>query len=253
MGSSRVLAALGALLCLQACSGFVGPAARSVRTRAPAASVNMAEVAAYTVDGSSAGTVELELRQSAKPMYVVHRKLITELANRRQGTASTKTRSEVSGGGKKPYQQKGTGRARRGSSRSPLIVGGGVSHGPKPKDWSMKMNKKERRIAMASAIMGVLSRAIVVDDIEGQFPQPKTSQMKDLLAKLPLDQGTAKPPKVCLITKERNDNVEMSGRNMGNLVMLTMSTLNVHDILGAGKVVITKSALAAMQERYAPA
>lgn len=202
MASSRATLALAcaAALCA-ACHGYTAGVASAPRR----AAVTMAakEVPAYAVDGSSSGTVSVELRQSAKPMYVVHRKVITELANRRQGTASTKTRSEVSGGGRKPYKQKGTGRARRGSTRSPLIVGGGVIHGPKPKDWSIKMNKKERRVATASAIMGVLSRAIIVDDIESQFTRAKTADMTALLKRLPLEQDSAAPPKVTLITKDR--------------------------------------------------
>jgi large subunit ribosomal protein L4 len=192
-----------------ACSGLVGspaasPLARLARSATASSRVTMAAgtVAHYGADGSAKGEISIELRTSAKPMYVVHRKVLNELNNRRQGTASTKTRAEVSGGGRKPYKQKGTGRARRGSTRSPLLVGGGVSHGPKPKDWLTKMNKKERRVATASAIMGVLPRAIVVDDLDASFPAAKTKTMVEMLQKLPLGMDSAKKPKVVIIAKE---------------------------------------------------
>lgn len=200
----NLLLGLGALLLAAPCSGLAAaPLAR--RAAAPASRVAMAtaQVAHYSADGTALGELAVSLRTSAKPMYVVHRKVVNELANRRQGTASVKTRSEVSGGGRKPYQQKGTGRARRGSSRSPLLVGGGKSFGPKPRDYSMKMNKKERRIATASAIMGVLPRAIIVDDLEPMFASTaKTSAMMAVLKKLPLGMELAKKPKVVLIAKD---------------------------------------------------
>ncbi|KAG8463131.1 hypothetical protein KFE25_011128 [Diacronema lutheri] len=258
MSRSLVLA-LGALLAAATpCRGLAGGAAPLARrAAAPAARVAMAtaQVAHYSADGTALGEVAVSLRTSAKPMYVVHRKVVNELANRRQGTVSVKTRSEVSGGGRKPYKQKGTGRARRGSSRSPLLVGGGKCFGPKPKDWSMKMNKKERRVATSSAIMGVLPRAIVVDDLEPTFAATsKTSAMMAVLRKLPLGMDERKKPKVVLIAKEAHENVALSARNIAGLTLLTMSTINVHDIVGATKLVITKSALEAMHERYpAPA
>lgn len=203
---NALLGALGLLLAAPSCSGLAGGAAPLVRRVAVSSSrvaMATAQVPAYSTDGAALGEVPVTLRTSAKPMYVVHRKVVNELANRRQGTVSVKTRSEVSGGGRKPYKQKGTGRARRGSSRSPLLVGGGKCFGPKPKDWSMKMNKKERRIATASAIMGVLPRAIVVDDLEPAFASTaKTSAMMALLKKLPLGMELPKKPKVVIIAKE---------------------------------------------------
>jgi large subunit ribosomal protein L4 len=197
-----------AALCAQSCTGLAG-SARGLGVRAPTArsaavTMTAGKVAHYATDGKAMGEVSIELRTSAKPMYVVHRKVLNELNARRQGTASAKTRSEVSGGGRKPYKQKGTGRARRGSTRSPLIVGGGAAHGPKPKDWSTKMNKKERRVATASAIMGVLPRAIVVDDLEPVFATgAKTKMMVQLLSALPLGMADAKKPKIVLIAKDK--------------------------------------------------
>ncbi|KAJ1635537.1 ribosomal protein L4 domain-containing protein [Pavlovales sp. CCMP2436] len=251
---STLLSICACVLSAQSCAGYAGAAALLARS-ARASRVVMAEgqLAHYALDGTQMGQVAIVLRTSAKPMYVVHRKVVNELAARRQGTHDVKTRAEVSGGGRKPYKQKGTGRARQGSIRSPLLVGGGKSFGPKPKDWSMKMNKKERRVATASAIMGVLPRAIVVDDLEAHFTSAKTSMMVGLLNSLPLGMKDAKEPKIVIIAKEQNENVYMSGRNIANLKLLTMSTINVHDIVGATKLVITKSALEAMQERYAVA
>lgn len=196
-----MVALVASVVATLAFAGPVGRPAACVSKSSPPTS--MSTVPYFAVDGSQIGEEDIALRASSKPMYVVHRKVMWELNNRRQGTASTKTRSEVSGGGRKPYKQKGTGRARRGSTRSPLIVGGGVSHGPKPKDWSTKMNKKERRVAMASAIMGVLSRAVVVDDFDGEVTVPKTSALLAVLKRLPLDFEWSRPScKVVLIARE---------------------------------------------------
>lgn len=234
MSRSLVLA-LGALLAAATpCRGLAGGAAPLARrAAAPAARVAMAtaQVAHYSADGTALGEVAVSLRTSAKPMYVVHRKVVNELANRRQGTVSVKTRSEVSGGGRKPYKQKGTGRARRGSSRSPLLVGGGKCFGPKPKDWSMKMNKKERRVATSSAIMGVLPRAIVVDDLEPTFAATsKTSAMMAVLRKLPLGMDERKKPKVVLIAKEA---VRADGRERTSRACRAGSRRRRRDMAGA--------------------
>ena len=126
-------------------------------------------------DGARVGEEDVDLRVARAGAYVVHRKVVAEQANMRLGTASTKTRSEVRGGGRKPYQQKGTGRARRGSTRSPLLVGGGVSFGPRPKSYRLKMNRKEKQVAISTALMSAMPRAKLVQDFEEKFAAPRTS------------------------------------------------------------------------------
>merc|ERR1719238_376450 len=142
-------------------------AARPV-VRAPAAQMAAAPVVDFA--GSAAGEEEVALKVAKAGAYVVHRKVVAEQANMRLGTAVAKTRAEVRGGGRKPYQQKGTGRARRGSSRSPLLVGGGKSFGPRVKSYAIKMNKKEKRLAISTALMGAAPRMTVVTDVESEFP-----------------------------------------------------------------------------------
>jgi len=156
-----------------------------------------------------------------------------------QGTASTLTKSEVRGGGKKPFKQKGTGNARAGSSRTPLKPGGGVSFGPKPRDWSIKMNKKERRLAMATALQSAAGSMIVVDDISGNVSAPGTNAFnKSLMA-----WGVGANEKAYVITKDANPNVAKSARNIERVVQTDVSHLNVYDVLNADKVIVEASAL----------
>lgn len=199
-------------------------------------------------EGEQAGTATLELRvaREASAAGIVHRALVRQLNNARQGTASAKTRSEVSGGGRKPWRQKGTGRARAGSIRSPLWKGGGVIFGPKPRDYSVKMNRKERRLALRTAFQGRAEDLIVVEDFADKLPRPKTKEMVQALTRW----GVATEDKVLLIVAEKNEMVYLSARNIGNLKMISANNLNVFDLLNADKIVATASAIAKVQEVY---
>jgi large subunit ribosomal protein L4 len=207
-----------------------------------------ADVAKMTFEGSSAGTASLDLK-TAKPDVakgLVHKYVVMVRQNARRGTASTLTKSEVRGGGRKPFKQKGTGNARAGSSRTPLKPGGGVVFGPKPKDWSIKMNKKERRLAMATAIQSAAPAMIVVDDLSAKVTSPKTKGMSDALKSW----GVAEGEKAYLITKDASDNVTLSTRNMAKVVQSDIKHLNVYDVLNADKVVVEESALAYINDFY---
>ncbi len=197
-------------------------------------------------DGGDAGEAEFNLKVAREETasHVVHRALTRQLANARQGTASAKTRAEVRGGGRKPWRQKGTGRARAGSIRSPLWRGGGVIFGPKPRDYSTKINKKERRLALATAFQSRSEELVVVEDFADQLEKPKT---KDLLAALNR-WGIESDNKVLLVLGERNDKIYLSSRNVPNLKVLIADQLNVYDVLHADQVVATKSAISRVQE-----
>lgn len=191
-------------------------------------------------------TLELKVAKEENAAHIVHRALVRQLANARQGTASTKTRSEVRGGGRKPWRQKGTGRARAGSIRSPLWRGGGVIFGPKPRDYSKKMNRQERRLALRTAFQSRTEDLIVVEEFTEQFSQPKT---KDLIAAL-TRWGIAPDEKALLILPEKAESVYLSGRNIANLKMILATHLNVYDVLVADKIVTTNLALTKIQEVY---
>ncbi|HEY9617148.1 MAG TPA: 50S ribosomal protein L4 [Microcoleaceae cyanobacterium] len=198
--------------------------------------------------GQEAGTASLELRvaSEASAAHVVHRALVRQMANARQGTASTKTRAEVSGGGRKPWRQKGTGRARAGSNRSPLWRGGGVIFGPKPRDYEKKMNRKERRLALRTALQSRVDDLVVVQDFADKLPQPKTKELANALAGWGVQPGA----KVLLIVAERNETVYLSARNIANLRLISANNLNVFDLLAADQIVATTSALSQIQEVY---
>jgi large subunit ribosomal protein L4 len=198
--------------------------------------------------GAEAGTASLDLKvaSEASAAHIVHRALIRQMANARQGTASTKTRAEVSGGGRKPWRQKGTGRARAGSNRSPLWRGGGVIFGPKPRDYSVKMNRKERRLALRTALQSRVDDLIVVQDFADNLPRPKTKEMAKALAGWGIEPGA----KVLLIVAERNEMVYLSARNIDNLRLISANSLNVFDLLAADQLVVTTSALTKIQEVY---
>lgn len=199
--------------------------------------------------GAESGTASLDLRVASESSAsgLVHRALVRQLANARQGTASTKTRSEVRGGGRKPWRQKGTGRARAGSNRSPLWRGGGVIFGPKPRDYELKMNRKERRLALRTALQGRVDDLIVVQDFADQLPdRPKTKEMAAALARW----GVEKDDKLLLIVAERDEKVYLSARNIGNLKLMSANNLNIFDLLNADRIVVTASALEKIQEVY---
>ncbi|XP_057534970.1 50S ribosomal protein L4, chloroplastic isoform X1 [Amaranthus tricolor] len=198
--------------------------------------------------GEKTGETYLNLK-TAPPdtaRAVVHRALITHLQNKRRGTASTLTRAEVRGGGRKPYPQKKTGRARRGSQRSPLRPGGGVVFGPKPRDWSIKMNKKEKRLALSTAIASGVENLIVVEEFGENFQKPRTKDFISAMERWGVDPSE----KSTFLMIELEENVEKSGRNIGSLKMLTPRSLNLFDILGAEKLVFTTKAVDFLNQRY---
>jgi large subunit ribosomal protein L4 len=199
-------------------------------------------------DGKEAGKTELDLRvaREENAQHIVHRALVRQLANARQGTVSTKTRSEVRGGGRKPWRQKGTGRARAGSSRSPLWRGGGVIFGPKPRDYSQKMNRKERRLALRTAFQGRMDDLVVVQNFASQLDKPKTKDLLAALTRWGVDPGQ----KVLMIVAEQDENVMLSARNVQSLRLILATNLNVFDLLNADKVVVTADALEKIKEVY---
>jgi large subunit ribosomal protein L4 len=199
--------------------------------------------------GKNVGETTFELRV-AKPEnaeHIVHRALVRQANNSRQGTASSKTRAEVRGGGRKPWRQKGTGRARAGSNRSPLWRGGGVIFGPKPRDYSVKMNRKERRLALRTAFTSRAENLIVIDQLgEDNFPQPKTKEFVSALNRWGVETGD----KVLLILAEITENLYLSARNISTVKIIEATSLNIYDVLVADKIVTTADALAKIQEVY---
>ncbi|WP_193198956.1 50S ribosomal protein L4 [Nostoc sp. MG11] len=191
-------------------------------------------------------TFELRVAKEETAAHIVHRALVRQLTNSRQGTASTKTRSEVRGGGRKPWRQKGTGRARAGSIRSPLWRGGGVIFGPKPRDFNLKLNRKERRLALRTALVGRIDDLIVVEEFGNELSRPKTQELVAALARW----GAAPETKTLLILSEFPENVYLSARNIENLKLIAADQLNVYDLLHADKIVTTASALEKIQEVY---
>jgi len=166
-----------------------------------------------------------------------------------QGTASTLTRAEVQGGGKKPYAQKGTGNARRGSQRTPLRPGGGIIFGPKPRDWGIKMNKKERRLALGTALQSAAADTLVVDAVS--LSSPKTSELVAALARLGAD-PMAPGAHILLLVEEVGQELAMASRNIEGLTLARVGALNAYDVLRADRIVVEKGALAAIQDFYGP-
>ena len=206
----------------------------------------MATVAVYNIEGKEVDKLELndnvfgvEINEN-----LVHKAVVTQLANSRQGTQSAKTRSEVSGGGKKPWRQKGTGHARQGSIRAPQWKGGGVVFAPKPRDYSVKMNKREKQIAMKSALTSRVQedKFIVVDEFK--LDEVKTAKFVEILNNL-------KAPKALVITKEKDDKVVLSARNIPTVKTTVSNSISVYDILKYDTVVIAKDAVEAIEEVYA--
>ncbi|WP_205371002.1 50S ribosomal protein L4 [Thermoleptolyngbya sp. PKUAC-SCTB121] len=208
----------------------------------------MVECVVKNWQGESAGTASLDLRVANEDNapHIVHRALVRQLNNARQGTASTKTRSEVRGGGRKPWRQKGTGRARAGSIRSPLWRGGGVIFGPKPRDYSVKMNRKERRLALGTALQSRAEDLIVVQDFANELPRPKTKELAQALTRW----GVGENETALLIVSERDEMVYLSARNISSIKLISAGNLNIFDLLAADKIVATASALEKVQEVY---
>ncbi len=208
----------------------------------------MVECVVRNWQGEEVGQATLDLRVAKQESAadIVHRALVRQMANARQGTASTKTRAEVRGGGRKPWRQKGTGRARAGSIRSPLWRGGGVIFGPKPRDYSIKMNRKERRLALRTALSSRGEDMIVVEDFASELPRPKTKELIAAIARW----GVEPEAKVLLILPTLAENVYLSARNIAKLKLIAATQLNIYDLLNADKIVTTASALEKIQEVY---
>jgi large subunit ribosomal protein L4 len=195
---------------------------------------------------SGEASLELKVAKDENANHIVHRALIRQQTNARQGNASTKTRAEVRGGGRKPWKQKGTGRARAGSNRSPLWKGGGVSFGPKPREFEIKMNRKERRLALRTAIASRMEDLILVESFADQLPQPTTKELTSALTRW----GANLEKRTLLILDEIPENVQLSARNVASLKILRADSLNIFDILAANKIIATSDAIAKLQEVY---
>ena len=206
----------------------------------------MASVKVVDIEGNEVETLELNDSVFGVEIneHLMHLAVVGQLANSRQGTQSAKTRSEVSGGGRKPWRQKGTGHARQGSTRSPQWTGGGVVFAPKPRDYSMKMNKREKQIAIKSALTSKVqdSKLIVVDEFK--LDEIKTSKFAQILDNL-------KAPKALVVTKDKDEKVVLSARNIPTVKTTMTNSINVYDILKYDSLVITKDAVAAIEEVYA--
>ena len=206
----------------------------------------MAEVKVYNKEGAAVGSLELNDSVFGVEIneHLMHLAVVAQLANKRQGTQSALTRSEVSGGGKKPWRQKGTGHARQGSIRAPQWKGGGVVFAPKPRDYSVKMNKKEKAGAIKSALSSRVAeeKIFVLEDLA--FDGIKTKQIKAVLDRLKVD-------KALIVTADKDENVILSARNIADVRTVTSNAINVYDILKYNNLVITKDAVAKIEEVYA--
>ena len=206
----------------------------------------MASVSVYNMEGKEVGTMELNDAVFGVEIneHLVHMAVVQHLANMRQGTKKAKTRAEVSGGGRKPWKQKGTGHARQGSTRAPQWKGGGVVFAPVPRDYSFKMNKKEKRAALKSALTSKVqdSKLIVVDELK--FDEIKTKKFVSVMNNLQVQKGL-------VVIAENDANVVMSARNVADVDTTLANTINVYDIMKAKMVVLTKDAVAKIEEVYA--
>ena len=206
----------------------------------------MASVSVYNMEGKETGKMELNDSIFAAPVneHLVHMAVVLQLANKRQGTQKAKTRSEVRGGGRKPYRQKGTGRARQGSMRSPQWVGGGVVFAPKPRDYSFKLNKKVKRLALQSALSTKVAegKIIVLDELT--LSEVKTKEMVKVL-------GNIKCDNALIVMDGSNENVMLSARNIPAVKTASVNTINVYDLLKYNNLVVTKEAVEKIQEVYA--
>ncbi len=198
--------------------------------------------------GKEAGKASLDLKVAKETTAnaLVHRAIVRQFANARQGTASTLTRAEVAGGGRKPYKQKGTGRARQGSIRTPLRPGGGVVFGPKPRSYTLGMNRKERRLALRTALMSRGADLVVVKGFAEGLTAPKTKEILAGLGRLGIAEGT----KVLLVLDTPSDVVRLSVRNLEKVKLIAADQLNVFDLLHASSLVVSDEALAKIQEVY---
>ena len=206
----------------------------------------MAKVSVYNIEGKEVDTIELNDAVFGVEVneHLVHMAVVNQLANNRQGTQKAKTRSEVSGGGRKPWRQKGTGHARQGSTRSPQWTGGGVVFAPKPRDYSFKMNKKEKRIALLSALSSkVADNKIVVLDAFN-LDEVKTKKFAEVMSNLKVD-------KALVVIEGENKNVVLSGRNIPTVKVSATNEINTYDVLKYETLVVTKAAVEKLEEVYA--
>jgi large subunit ribosomal protein L4 len=206
----------------------------------------MANVKVYNIEGKEVGTIELNDAIFGVEVneHLMHMAVVQQLANKRQGTQKAKTRSEVSGGGRKPWRQKGTGHARQGSTRAPQWTGGGVVFAPTPRDYSFKLNKKEKRAALKSALSSRVEadKFIVVDEMK--FEEIKTKNFQAMLNNLSV-------AKALVVIEEGNTNAVLSARNIADVKTAGTNTINVYDILKYNTVIVSKAALATIEEVYA--
>ena len=206
----------------------------------------MANVSVFNMEGKEVGTLELNDAVFGVEVneHLVHLAVVAQLANKRQGTQKAKTRSEVSGGGRKPWRQKGTGHARQGSTRAPQWTGGGVVFAPTPRDYTIRLNKKEKRAALKSALSSRVqeNKFIVVDELK--IDEIKTKKFKAVLDNL-------KVGKALVILNDNDQNVVLSARNIADVKTASVGTMNVYDILKYNTVVTTKAAVATIEEVYA--
>ncbi|CUH91871.1 50S ribosomal protein L4 [Herbinix luporum] len=206
----------------------------------------MANVKVYNIEGKEVGTLELNDKVFGVEIneHLVHMAVVSQLANKRQGTQSAKTRAEVRGGGRKPWRQKGTGHARQGSIRAPQWKGGGVVFAPKPRDYSIKMNRKEKALAIKSALTSRVNadKFLVLDQFG--FDEIKTKKMKEVLNNLKVN-------KALIVLDKKDANVELSARNLPNVRTVLSNSISVYDILKYDNLVITKDAVAQIEEVYA--
>ena len=191
-------------------------------------------------------SIDLKVAKETTAVDLMHRAVLRQQAHSRQGTASTLTRAEVRGGGRKPYKQKGTGRARQGSIRTPLRPGGGIVFGPKPRTYNLAMNRKERRLALRTALMARIDDVIVVKDFGAALEAPKTREVVDALGRL----GVAADAKVLIVLTAPSEVVKRSVRNLEKVKLITADQLNVFDLLHANSLVVGEEALATIQEVY---
>ena len=191
-------------------------------------------------------SIDLKVARETTAVDLMHRAVLRQQAHSRQGTASTLTRAEVRGGGRKPYKQKGTGRARQGSIRTPLRPGGGIVFGPKPRAYNLAMNRKERRLALRTALMARIDDVIVVKDFGADLKAPKTREVVDALGRL----GVAADAKVLIVLTAPSEVVRRSVRNLEKVKLITADQLNVFDLLHANSLVLGEEALATIQEVY---
>ena len=206
----------------------------------------MAKVSVYNMEGKEVDTIDLSDSVFGVEVneHLVHMAVVQQLANKRQGTQKAKTRSEVSGGGRKPWRQKGTGHARQGSIRAPQWKGGGMVFAPVPRDYSFKMNKKEKRAALKSALTSRVQadKLIVIDELK--FDEIKTKNFKAVMDNLNVK-------KAYVVLNENDEKVIMSARNLPNVQTALTNTINVYDVMKGGTVILTKDALKTIEEVYA--